>query len=242
MSVRSSSTDVWVVGIDDTDMPGVGGTGSLARRVASEIEVRGLGTSTGVTRHQFFEGPGVPKTSRNSAAAIGVIGATPSDLFEAVCTMVAEESIDGSDPGVALVSTTVPPEVVAFARETQRGLVTRQEAERLAADSGIDLAGLGGTEDGVIGALGAAALRVEGTDGRYVGLRGIRDVAGIVSVGDLLDRTGIAEVVRMDQSALERGIMVDVGDWLRPRLVGGRPVLVTRRDGEDWVNADSRPK
>ena len=68
--MRFVSPDTWVVGIDDTDMPGIGGTGRLARRLAAEVEARGIGRSMGVTRHQFYEGPGVPKTARNSAAAI----------------------------------------------------------------------------------------------------------------------------------------------------------------------------
>jgi hypothetical protein len=238
--VRSASRE-FVVGIDDTDMPGIGGTGGLARRLADELA--DVAESLGVTRHQFYEGPGVPKTSRNSSAAIRFTSElSPNDLLDAVAAVVARDSIPGSDPGVAVLSGGAPDTVVAFARAAQRGLVTRSETVRLAADAGIPLVGLGGTEDGVIGALCGAALRADGNDGRFVGLRGIRDVSGPVTVADLLGRTAIEDVIDEATGAgLEGGVIIDVGDWVRPRLLHGRPVVVARNVEGAWVNADVRP-
>lgn len=224
-------------------MPDVGGTGSLARRVAAEINRWGLGRPAGVTRHQFFEGPGVPKTSRNSAAAIVFDGvAAPDELFATVCSIVAGESIPGSDPGVCMARRAVDPPLVEFGRRAQTGLVHQVEARRLATAANIDLAGLGGTNDGIIGALGAAALRADGDDGRYVGLRGIREVSGEIRVSDLLARTAISSVVDQDRTPLDQSGIINVGDWVRPRLMGGKPVLVAKRDGKGWVNADTRSK
>ncbi len=238
--MRSASRELGV-GIDDTDMPDIGGTGGLARRLVDELA--DVAESLGVTRHQFYEGPGVPKTSRNSSAAIVFsTELTPPELLETVCAFVARESIPGSDPGVSIVAGAAPDGVVAFARAAQRGLVTRSEAHRLAADAGIRLVGLGGTEDGVIGALCGAALRADGNDGRFVGLSGIRDVSGPVTVAGLLDHTGISRVVdEATGAALERGVIIDIGDWLRPRLLHGRPVVVARHVEGTWVNADVRP-
>ena len=201
--MRSTFPDPWIVGIDDTDMPDIGGTGQLARRLAAEIEALGLGRSTGVTRHQFYEGPGVPKTARNSAAAVAFIGVTSvSGLFEAACAIVAGESIEGSDPGVAIACSPVSPDLVEFARRAQMGLVTRAEARRLGATRATGLVGLGGTEDGVIGALAAMALRLEGDDGRFVDLPGIREVAGMMTVAEVLGRTAIADVVDDEKEPL----------------------------------------
>ena len=239
--MRSASRELLVVGIDDTDMPGIGGTGRLARRLTAELA--DVAESRGVTRHQFYEGPGVPKTSRNSSAAIIFAAELAAhELLEAVAAIVTRESIPGSDPGVAVMTGAVPDAVLAFARAAQRGLVTRSEAIRLAADTGIHLEGLGGTEDGVIGALGGAALRADGNDGRFVGLLGIRDVSGPITVADLVDRTAISHVI--DEATgigLEGGVMIDVGDWVRPRLVHSRPVVVARHVEGAWVNADVRP-
>lgn len=241
--MRSTSPETWVVGIDDTDMPDIGGTGRLARRMVAEIEALGLGHSMGVTRHQFYEGPGVPKTARNSAAAIAFDGVGDAlELFETVCGIVARESIEGSDPGVA-IGREASGELVAFAHRAQTDLVVQQEARRLGATHATGLIGLGGTEDGVIGALGAMALRIDGNDGRYVDLPGIRQVSGVMTIADILERTGIADVVDLvAEESLPSTGMLDLGDWVRPRLIGGRPVLVATRAREIWVNADSRKK
>ena len=232
----------WIVGIDDTDMPDVGGTGRLARRMAAEIEALGVGHCSGVTRHQFYEGEGVPKTARNSAAAAVIHSEVPiATLFNLICDIVDRDSIAGSDPGVAIGSPAVDGLLVGFARRAQNGLVDQQEARRLGSSCGVRLAGLGGTEDGVIGALGAMALRADGNDGRFVDLPGIRDVSGVLTVTGLKDSTGVVDVIAVDGSGpLSGPTRIDIGDWLRPRLVDGSPVLAVRRLGEGWVNADRR--
>lgn len=240
--MKSTSPESWIIGIDDTDMPGIGGTGRLARRIAAEIETLGLGHSTGVTRHQFYEGPGVPKTARNSAAAVAFddVGSA-SELYEKVCEIVTRESIEGSDPGVAIGNES-RPELIDFARRAQGGLVTQAEARQLGVGA-AGLVGLGGTEDGVIGALGAMALRLDGNDGRFVDLPGIRDVAGAMSVAEILAQTGILDVVdTTTKGSIAPTSTLDLGDWVRPRLVGGQPVLVAEFSKEKWVNADSRKK
>jgi hypothetical protein len=243
MSVRSEFPDVQIIGIDDTDMPNVGGTGSLARRIAAEVGALGAGRSIGVTRHQFFEGPGVPKTSRNSAAAVAFVEVpSAAELFATVCRIVARESIPGSDPGVCMTSGTIGSSLVGYGRRAQTGLVDQDEARRLAAATGVELVGLGGTNDGVIGALGAAALRADGTDGRYVGLPGIREISGEIKVLEILERTAISAVVDQNQTPLDQSGIINVGDWVRPLLIGGKPVLVAKHDGEGWVNADTRSK
>lgn len=241
--MRFGSRDHWVIGIDDTDMPDQGGTGQLARRLAAEIEARGLGTPVGVTRHQLFEGPGVPKTSRNSAAAIEFVEVgSGASLLGAAGAIVGAGSIDGSDPGVALAPAKPNLSAAKFARAAQAGLVTQAEARHVAAGSGIVLEGLGGDEGGVIGALAAVGLRIDGNDGRYVGLAGIRDVTGVVRVTEILERTGVAAIVDEAGNSLGADVDVDLGDWVRPRLVDGRPVLVASHNGERWSNADTRSK
>ena len=214
----------------------------MARRLVGEIEALHLGVSHGVTRHQFYQGHEVPKTARNSAAAIIFRQPTdPDALFEAVTTAVARESIRGSNPGVAMLTRKPPRPAVLFARLTQQTVVTQEQTATLAAAVDVTLAGLGGTESGVIGAFGAAVLRGDGRDGRFVGLRGIRDVSGEMTVADLIAATDIAAVVNVDGwEPLEAETSLDVGDWVRPRLIGGRPVVVARCEEGSWVNADTR--
>jgi hypothetical protein len=64
-----------------------------------------------------------------------------------------------------------------------------------------------------------------------------------MTVADLIAATDIAAVVNVDGwEPLEAETSLDVGDWVRPRLIGGRPVVVARLDHETWVNADVRPR
>ena len=240
--VRSEFPDRVVVGIDDTDMPGTPGTGHLARLLAVGLEEAGIGRCRGVTRHQLYEGPGVPKTSHNSAAAIVMEEADAGRVEEVVTGFLVEHAADGSDPGAAVFDAVPPPAVLAFARRAQRELVKREEAEDLAAWAGLILRGLGGTRDGVIGALAAAALRTDGNDGRFVGLHGIRCLDGKMTVGEILDCSDIVAVVdEVSGLPLPAGSTLDTGGWIRPRVVDHQPFVVARRGEEGgWVHADAR--
>jgi hypothetical protein len=61
-----------------------------------------------------------------------------------------------------------------------------------------------------------------------------------VGVDDLL--AFVDAVVDADTgSPVPASAYVDTGDWVRPRLTGGRAVLVARREHGRWVNADAHP-
>ena len=235
---------MWLIGVDDTDVLGSRGTGRLARMVAAELESRGL-QSCGVTRHQLLVHPAIPYTSHNSANCVAVMGdvGDADAAFESLCRFVAADCPEGSDPGVCLVrSDRVAPAVMAFGRKAQREVLRREDAEETAAREHCLLAGLAGTRGGVIGALAAVGLRAEGEDGRFLDLGRIRDLTGAVRVQELLD-AGVASVRGRDGATPDPGDLVETLDWVRPRLLGGRPVLLIERSadhGADWVVADRR--
>jgi hypothetical protein len=95
--------------------------------------------------------------------------------------------------------------------------------------------GLGGTEDGVIGALAAVGLMATKNDGRVVhfGSSGEDwyDVTGCLSVEEILAR-GVEEIRAMDDGEPITTGMVDVGKRLRPNLRLGRVVLFATRCGD----------
>jgi hypothetical protein len=116
--------------------------------------------------------------------------------------------------------------------------VTKDEARQVAAENSIYLEGLGGTEDGIIGALAAVGLMATKNDGRviYRGTTGQDwyDVTGRLEVEDILTR-GVDVVLRVDNGLPLSTGTIDVGKRLRPNYRDGRVVLfVERGEGARW--------
>jgi len=246
----------WLIGLDDTDLPDTRGTGRLARMLAAQAERLGL-ARCGVTRHQLLVHPDVPYTTHNSAACVALEGcvADPCALAERLGRYVAEHSPPGADPGICLTRADAVAAALAFGRCAQRRVVTRAQAERIAAAAGFLLRALGGTGDGVIGALAAAALRAGGDDGRFIEVGRIRQVTVRVRVRTLLEAGADAVCGATDATdtaasgpagaAPAPDDWVETHDWVRPRLIGGRAVVIVERkdeDGKEWAVADRRSR
>jgi tRNA(Ile2) C34 agmatinyltransferase TiaS len=220
------------VGMDDTDNLESRGTGRLARSIAAE-----LGSQfclLGVTRHQLLVDPRIPYTSHNSSAAILLEAEGEVDLavlFEHVRDLMLADFLLGSDPGLC-VAAQVPVEVIEFGRLAQQQVVTQAEARTLAAFHGLPLAGLGGTEDGVVGALAAVGLAAGGEDGRYLLVGQSRDLAGLQPVENVL-AAGISAVRTLDGQAVEHGLVL--ADKLRPARRGRLPIAFVDWQADHWL-------
>jgi tRNA(Ile2) C34 agmatinyltransferase TiaS len=220
-----------LIGLDDTDTRESRGTGHLARQIAVKIgENLPL---LGVTRHQLLQDPRVPSTSKNSCAAIlldinGDIDT--ARLFEQVRGMMLQSYQPGSDPGLCIAHA-APDTIIKFGHAAQRQLVTQEEARQLAQDHGLLLEGLGGTQDGVIGALAAVGLAACGDDGRYVLVGQSRQLHSLLPVSALLD-AGIAAVQTRDGQTVRDGLVQ--ADKLRPARRGGQPIVIVDWSGEHW--------
>lgn len=226
------------VGIDDTDAPDSPGTNQLARALAAHLADEcpcGL-----IVRHQLWQGPSVPCTSKNSAASMLLMprnGLALESLIDRLRGFVRGRSAEGSDPGLC-VTATVPQEVTAFARRCQRELVTQREARCLAQQNGLHLEGVGGTEDGVIGALAAVGLVADGNDGRVVQIGAWPDdLTGPQDIDALRARN--VEVRCLETDMPVRAGAVDVGKHLRPSYRQKRVVLFARQEKAE-LNRASR--
>ena len=220
------------IGLDDTDNLESRGTGHLAREIAAALAVDYA--LLGVTRHQLLVDPRVPCTKNNSAAAIALDvngDLDPAALLERVSALMLDDFQLGSDPGLCIALAT-PAAIREFGRRAQRELVSQDEARALAARHGLLLQGLGGDQDGVIGALAAVGLAATGEDGRYVLVGRSRELTGLQPVPALLE-AGIAAVQTAEGRPVTRGPVQT--DKLRPARRRGRAIAVVEWAGDHWL-------
>ncbi len=227
------------VGIDDTDMPDMPGTNQLARALIAHVADRFR--CQFVLRHQLLFDSRIPYTSKNGSASIHLepVAEHDADLAQLIIALRArmlEWFIPGSDPGLC-VTTRVPGEISEFGRLCQREIVQCSDAERLAAQHGIHLEGLGGTRGGMIGALAAVGLAASRNDGRVV-VHGAwpDDLTGRQPIA-VLEARGAA--VRCVETGLILGEgEVDIGKHFRPNIRDGSVVqfvqMMDTPAGREW--------
>ena len=214
------------IGFDDTDTLTAGrGTGKLARWFEQELP-DGC-RLWGVVRQQLLLDDAIPYTSHNSSACVVIEcpDETSLDVLRAKAVAhVQKHFVQESDPGVCVVRERDPilPALVSFGLLCVKRVVTQGEA--MAAANG-HLSGLGGTNDGIIGAAAAVGLTVHGWSGRFIEFGDLRAFPAAVSV-DVLNRAGIHVVsIERDAQAFAPDDIIETSGWLRPRLWGGEPVL-----------------
>jgi len=224
------------IGLDDTDIKTSRGTGRLARAIASTLSEQY--NVRGITRHQLLVDPRVPYTSHNSSATLHLQEDGDVDLAalaDEVQAIMLADFQDGSDPGLC-VARTVEREMTEFGRRAKTELVLQSEARDVANRCGCILRGLGGTQDGVIGALAGIGLAATGEDGRFIFIGTARELQGVQTVPAILG-AGIAQVRTMDGQRLDAGL-IDTGGKLRPAFREGRPILfVTQQENNPslWI-------
>jgi tRNA(Ile2) C34 agmatinyltransferase TiaS len=221
-----------LIGLDDTDNEESRGTGHLARLIAASLSE--AGAVLGVTRHQLLVDPRVPYTSHNSSAAIHLEtngGIDLSILFDRVRSFMLADFQPGSDPGLCVAAGVVPHAITEFGRSAQKEVITQAQARELASAVGFRLQGLGGSEDGVIGALAAVGLAASGEDGRYLLVGRIRELAGLQPVQALLS-AGVVAVKTLDGDPVDQGMVL--ADKLRPARRSGVPIQYVDWQGDHW--------
>ena len=216
------------LGIDDTDTLDDPGTNQLARHLIKCLADEYQGRL--ILRHQLLEDPRVPCTRKNGCASI-LLEPRADAPIDGLANRIREIMLPwcpvGSDPGLCIAES-VPAAVIEFGRRCQRELVRQQHAFDLAAAHGIFLEGLGGTNDGVIGALAAIGLMATKDDGRviYCGSADsdLYDISGWQTV-DTIHCQGVAEIRSIETCETITAGSIDLGKRLRPNFRQGKVVL-----------------
>jgi tRNA(Ile2) C34 agmatinyltransferase TiaS len=236
------------LGIDDTDTKGSKiGTGRLARNLAASLAPEY--SVQAVLRHQLPKFDDIPYTSNNSSACILLESedASPREQVEVLSDLasafLAQNFQDGSDPGLCIACEDAVHEgLVSYALETTGKRMSQKQA--MQATEKLTLMGLGGTNDGIIGAAAAVGLTKYGWCGRFIEYGTLRKLEEPLCVGDICD-AGI-QVVSVDRDPVVPlpGDELVSGSWIRPSLWAGKPVLQVKRvESGVWQTAHGkRPK
>ncbi|CAN2534768.1 hypothetical+protein [Methylocapsa aurea] len=233
------------MGFDDTDVVGAKiGTGRLVRLFERELPEGAR--LWGALRHQLLLDPRIPFTSHNSPAC-AVVEIEDQALLPALVARaiahIAELASEGSDPGLCVARETDDlSEAIAFGLSCTHEIETQDHAREVAARAGVELLGLGGTNDGIIGALAAVGLSAYGWCGRFLEYGRLRRLPDPISVAALAE-AGI-EAVAIDKRAraLDPQSLIHTGGWLSPRLWGGRAVAPIEERDDRLLAIGKRPR
>ena len=217
--------------MDDTDNLESRGTGKLSRTIAEKLSKDY--PVYGVTRHQLFKHPDIPYTSHNTCSVIHIENMGTElidDLFEAVKCEMMDDFIEGSDPGLAVAhESQITPALAAFGNDAKYTILNQEKARNLARNLGIRLEGLGGTEDGVIGAMAGLGLAATKNDGRFL-VVGHRKITGQRTVEELLNR-GIDGIYTLDGCPVTEGLIFNNGKLVKPCPINGKVILFVEKEG-----------
>ena len=230
-----------LIGIDDTDIVGSRGTNQLAREIVRTVASNWR--CLWIVRHQLLDDPRVPYTSQNGSASIALeyresagssIASSENDLTQETtellntCREVMRSwFIEGSDPGLCLLTGECPQTVIDWGLRCQRELVSRDQAVSIASQNGVHLESLGGTEDGMIGALAAVGLASQRNDGRIVQWGEWPDDLSYEQGIEVLTQRNVWVCDQESGDEITSGT-VNVGKHLRPNLRSGAAVLTVK--------------
>ena len=236
------------IGIDDTDVIGSPGTGHHARELAERLEEDANASINGITRHQLLIHPDVPYTSRNSSACIE-LDINQSFMLEDFCiNYLLEIAPEGSDIGLCIIEKEKSNgELLNWGVAAKNKVLKQEWAVELAAEKGVFLKGLTGNQDGVIGALAAVGLRSGGNDGRFVWLRGNRELRDLIpgeyTAERIMKETGIDRINAVNGTRVLPADKILAGEWIRPLLINDKPVLtVEKNDSNNDIKWKTLPK
>jgi hypothetical protein len=221
-----------LVGMDDTDNLESRGTGFKAREFGRQLMEEGLAEVRGISRHQLYVHPDIPYTSHNSALCLDIdwTGGDIVQLIDMARGYLELYAAPGSDAAFSVVDfDRVPDEVVAFGRDAKVKVLTQKMARELAARHTIHLEGVTGDHGGIIGSLACAGLRKSGHDGRFVWVKGVRDLDGVTTVAHLLGQTGIDLLKATTNDTIRETDRIDVAPWPRPVLLDHKAVLLIEK-------------
>lgn len=230
-----------LIAIDDTDNAESRGTGFRARELGEQLGQLDGTTYCDVTRHQLLFDPRIPYTSHNSAACISIDSTMDLKVLRQICeAYLIENSAEGSDAGLCIIPfEEVAPEIEEWGSRAKSEILTMAEAREIAARSSAFLEGYTGTKGGIIGCLAAVGLRKHGNDGRFLYVKGMRELKSGFEVEHLLSLADIDRIIELKTDIQITSGFIHLEEWWRPVLKNCEKVLfveTSKNNDYEWTN------
>jgi hypothetical protein len=222
-----------LIGIDDTDNLESRGTGFRSRDMGRLLTENGIGKLLGVTRHQLLFDRRIPYTSHNSSACLEVESEKINELRDFCAEYLLKESADGSDAGLCIAPLNdVSEQIIEWGQRAKKEIITQEEARKIATECNVFLEGYTGTKGGIIGSLAAVGLHKGGNDGRFLWIKGMREMIGNFKISDIKNETGIHEILTIDNKTLPAETEIFLAEWWRPVLKNNKIVIFVEQKKE----------
>ncbi len=230
-----------LIAIDDTDNAESRGTGFRARELGVLLGNLENTIYCDVTRHQLLFDPRIPYTSHNSAACISIETKLSIDFLQKICSdYLLKNSADGSDAGLCIIPyDLVTTDIEKWGERAKKEILTMVEAREIALKSNTFLEGYTGTKGGIIGSLAAVGLRKSGNDGRFLYVKGMRNLAGQFDIQQLFTLADIDEIIELKTELIINNGSIFLEEWWRPVLKNNKKILFvesSKNNNYEWTN------
>ncbi|MGI6205730.1 MAG: hypothetical protein ACOYJI_03740 [Anaerovoracaceae bacterium] len=222
----------FLICVDDTDdVTKRTSTGEITEKIGKRLEMEGGRIIDGISRHQLLLSEAVRYTSHNSSMCLEMEfeEIDPERIVEVCEEIIRHEMASTADPGLAVCSLREladPEPLIVFGVEAKKEVKRKQEAYQLAERTdGVFLEELGGSGDGVIGALAGIGLRLSRSDGSLRGKKAADLEGKSVSADELCRRTGAEAVVTSDGRTIGGNESVYVSKFVKLMYFNGRKCI-----------------
>ena len=190
--------------IDDTDdLTKETSTGKIANNIKKKMEKEFSAKCEDITRHQLLIHEDVPYTSHNSSMCFRA-DIKKEDYEKIIITskeIIKNNMAESSDPGLCIsIEDDLEDKelLIDYGFLTKRKVIKKEDAYALAKRLGVFLDELGGTGQGVIGALAGVGLRLSGNDGEFRGSIDLEDGKSSIKVVEIKELYSVDEVRTLD--------------------------------------------
>ena len=146
-----------VIGIDDTDTKDEGATWTMAHNVGIELKNEGFEYLDHIIVQLYPHNPHKTQNCVSIALTFAVFPEEKEKLIKRTMELLKRDTLSDKTAIAILNGITIPQELVEYSMKTKTGMVSVEEAEKVAKDLNIQLIAVSG-DHGKIGALAALGL------------------------------------------------------------------------------------